>query len=99
VTGTVSKGKGVCCEAESEGSRKQNPDPTNRNRIEGRLSGVIQQWMEKPASHSDTMAVNPAGARRKATELTLGDLSHCPDEADYWDGNSLGWSERSQQRP
>jgi len=33
VTGTASLGKGAHREVGSEGSRKRNPDPTNRNRI------------------------------------------------------------------
>lgn len=31
--GVLAKDKGVRCEAESEGSRRQSPDLTNRNRI------------------------------------------------------------------
>jgi len=36
VVGTVSWRQGRCREAGSEGSRRQNPEPTNRNRIQGR---------------------------------------------------------------
>ena len=42
-TGTASLGKGARREAGSEGSRRQNPDPTNRNRIEGRHGGVTRR--------------------------------------------------------
>ncbi len=42
MTGTASQGKGVRRETESEGSRRQNSDPTNRNQIQVRSE-------EKPA--------------------------------------------------
>ena len=39
VDGTARLGQGVRREAESEGSRRQNSDSTNRNRIQGRPRG------------------------------------------------------------
>ncbi len=40
MAGTASLGKGAHREVGSEGSRRRNPDPTNRNRVEGRRGGV-----------------------------------------------------------
>jgi hypothetical protein len=99
VTGTASLGKGARREAGSEGSRRQNTDPTNRNRIEGRRGGVTRQWTGKPKSHPNTRAGKSGGARGKASRLTLGDLAACPDEPDYRGGNDAGRAERSQPRP
>jgi hypothetical protein len=69
MTGTASRSKGVRREAESEGSVKQNSDPTNRNRIEGQRSGVTRQWTRRPDSHPGTAGVNPAGAEGKRHDL------------------------------
>jgi hypothetical protein len=65
MTGTASRSKGVRREAESEGSVKQNSDPTNRNRIEGQRSGVTRQWTRRPDSHPGAVGVNPAGTEGK----------------------------------
>ena len=59
MTGTASRSKGVRREAESEGSVKQDLDPTNRNRIEGQRSGVTRQWTRRPDSHPGAAGINP----------------------------------------
>ena len=74
MTGTARLGKGVRREAESEGSRCRNSDPTNRNRIQGRRGWVTRQWTGTPDSHSDAHAGKSGGARGKEARLTLGDL-------------------------
>ena len=99
MTGTASRSKGVRREAESEGSVRQNSDPTNRNRIEGRHSGVTQQWMGKPNSHSERCGSKSGGDRGKETRLTLGGLCACLGDPDYCNGNGAGRVQRSQQRP
>jgi hypothetical protein len=99
MTGTASRSKGIRREAESEGSAKQNSDPTNRNRIEGQRSGVTRQWTGRPNSHPGAVGVNPAGGRGKEARLTLGGLCVCLGEPDYRDGNRAGGAQRSQQRP
>ena len=99
MTGTASRSKGVCREAESEGSVRQNLDPTNRNRIEGPRSGVTQQWMGMPDSHPERCGGKSGGDRGKETRLTLGGLCICLGEPDYGDGNGVGRMQRSQQRP
>lgn len=55
--------------------------------------------MEKPNSHSDTTGSKSGGDHVKVTELTLGDLTLCPDELDYQTGNRMGRGVRSQPRP
>jgi hypothetical protein len=99
MTGTASRSKGVRREAESEGSVRQNSDPTNRNRIEGPGGGVTQLWMGKPNSHPERRAGKSGGSRGKETRLTLGGLCICLDEPDYGDGDGGGGVQRSQQRP
>ena len=75
VTGTVSRRQGHYREVMSEGSPRQNPEPTNRNQIEGQRGGVIRHWTEKPGSHSDTRAGKSGSDREKDEHLTLGDLN------------------------
>jgi hypothetical protein len=41
-------GKGVGREAESEGSRRQNAGPTNRNRIRGGYAGREGRYLQSP---------------------------------------------------
>jgi hypothetical protein len=90
MTGTTSRSKGVHREAESEGSVRQNSDPTNRNRIEGLRGGVTQQWMGTPNSHPERCGGKSGGDRGKETRLTLGGLYICLDEPDYHNGNGVG---------
>jgi hypothetical protein len=99
VTGTASRSKDVRREAESEGSVRQNSDPTNRNRIGGLSSGVIQHWMEMPNSQPERCAGKSGGGRGKEARLTLGGLGICLEEPDYGNGNAAGRVRRSQQRP
>jgi hypothetical protein len=99
MTGTASRSKGVRREAEFEGSVRQNSDSTNRNRIEGQCSGVTQQRMGRPNSHSERYKGKSGGSRGKETRLTLGGLCICLEEPDYGDGNGAGRVQRSQQRP
>ena len=80
MTGTVSLGKGVRREAESEGSRWQNPDPTNRNRIQGHYGGVTRHGTGMPGSHPDTRRGKSGGDRWKEARLTLGGLGVCARE-------------------
>jgi hypothetical protein len=98
MTGTVSLGKGARREAGSEGSQRQNPDPTNRNRIEGRHGGVTRHWTGTPDSHPDTHGGKSGGDRGKEARLTLGDLGTCLPAADYQRGDAKGRVARSQQR-
>jgi hypothetical protein len=53
VNGTARLGQGVRREAESEGSRRQNSDSTNRNRIQGRSRRVTRQWTRMPDIHPE----------------------------------------------
>ena len=99
MTGTASRSKGVRREAESEGSVRQNSDPTNRNRIEGLRGGVTQPWMGTPNSHLERCGGKSGGDRGKEARLTLGGLCICLDEPDYGNGNGAGRMQRSQQRP
>jgi hypothetical protein len=99
MTGTARLGKGVRREAESEGSRSHNSDPTNRNRIQGRRGGVTRQWTGTPDRHPDTHAGKSGGNRGKEARLTPGDLPLGPDNPDYRPGNGMGDSDRSQPRP
>ena len=80
MTGTASLSKGVHREVESEGSLWQNSDSTNRNRIQGRRSGVTRQWTGRPDSHSDRCAGKSGGDRRKDVRLTLGGLWGCLED-------------------
>ena len=88
MTGTASPGKGVRREAESEGSRKQNSDLTNRNWIQGSHGGVTRPWTGRPGSHSDIRVSRSGEGRVTVTWLTLGGLRVCPGEPDYLAGNS-----------
>jgi hypothetical protein len=97
VSGTASLGKGVRREAESEGSRRQSQDSTNRNRIEGRRGGVTRQWTGMPDTHPDTRVGKSGEALAKEAWLTLGGLFACP--CDYLVGNGKGRAGRSQPRP
>lgn len=46
----LAKGKGVCREAESRGSRRQNLDPRNTNRIKGDRTWVSLHSKVKPVA-------------------------------------------------
>jgi hypothetical protein len=69
ITGTASRSKGVRREAGSEGSVRQNLDPTNRNRIKGLRSGVTRQRTGKPNSYPGAAGVNLAGTKGKRHDL------------------------------
>ena len=77
MVGTVSRRQGRHREVGSEGSPRQNLDPTNRNRIQGRRGGVIRQRTETPDNHSDTRGGKSGGDQGKALRLTLGGLFVC----------------------
>src|SRR3954453_12873385 len=65
VNGTARLGQGVRREAESEGSRRQNSDSTNRNRIQGRPRWVTRQWTRTPDLHSASVDGRSGEARGK----------------------------------
>lgn len=99
MTGTARLGKGARREAGSEGSRCQNSDSTNRNRIQGRPGGVTRQWTGTPESHPDTRAGRSGEARGTEPQLTPGDLRPRPGEPDHRVGDEAGQGRRSQPRP
>ena len=81
MTGTASQRQGRHREVRSEGSPRQNPAPTNRNRIRGRRGGVTRLLTGMPDSHSDTRGGKSCGDRGEDQRLTLGDLHRswaCP---------------------
>ena len=90
VVGTVSRRQGRCREAGSEGSRRQNPDSTNRNRIEGRRGRVTRQWTGMPDNHSDARVGKSGEGRGKESCLTLGDLQFCRDDPGYRGSDASG---------
>ena len=84
-TGIASQGQLRRREAGWGGSRRQTPERTNRNRIEGRCGGVSQPRMVRPDSRSDTALVNPAATGGRISVLprevsaSLGAVpSRCP---------------------
>ncbi|HRR10186.1 MAG TPA: hypothetical protein PLO56_15970 [Rhodothermales bacterium] len=60
--GVLAKGKGVRREAESEGSRRQSPDLTNRNHIQGHDAWASLPNKTKPDCCPERIVVNVAGA-------------------------------------
>ena len=80
MSGTASRSKGVHREVGSEGSVRQNSDPTSRNQIEGWLRGVTEPWMGRPGSHLERWEGKSGGSRGKETRLTLGGLWICEGE-------------------
>ncbi|MBK6996075.1 MAG: hypothetical protein IPH31_14540 [Lewinellaceae bacterium] len=54
----LAQGKGVHREVESEGSRRQNPGPTNRNHIQGHFARVSLQNKTKPYRCPERKVVN-----------------------------------------
>jgi hypothetical protein len=68
VTTTTSLRQGRLREEGSEGSQRQLCEPTNRNVIEGRVSGVSQHNMPKPNDPGDT--VNDAVVQGQFTFLS-----------------------------
>ncbi len=99
VNGTARLGQGVRRETESEGSRCQNSDSTNRNRIQGRPRWVTRQWTRMPSIHPEAWQGRSGEARAKDSTLNLGGLPFCEDDLRYRRGNTSRWSGRSQQRP
>ena len=95
----IAEGKGVRREAGSEGSRRRNAAPTNRNRIQGQ-----RPWGE-PAHCGDARKLPGRGGGKsggdcgKETGLTLGGLWVCPEAVDYSVSNGVGWVWMSQQTP
>ncbi len=69
------------------GSRKQNSELTNRNRIEGRCGGVTRHWTGTPESQTDTRIGKSGGDRAKDQRLTLGDLFRFRDDPEQVHGN------------
>lgn len=78
VTTTTSLRQGRLREKGSEGSRRQTCEPTNRNVIEGRVSGVSQHCMPKPLDPGDT--VNDAVVQGQFTFLSgeVCSMALCP---------------------
>jgi len=70
----IAKAKGVPREEESEGRRRQNPAPTNRNHIR-RYMGVRLLLKPKPDSCTEPCAVNGAEIRAEDCVLTRGGLT------------------------
>ncbi len=66
--GTTSQGQGRHREVGSEGSRRQNREPTNRNRIQGRYAGASGPRITKP--RYPRVQVNAAVVRGKITLLS-----------------------------
>ncbi len=88
---TTSQGQGRHREVGSEGSRRQNREPTNRNVIGGLASGASQHKMTKPIGSG--RRVNDAVVRGKRMSLS-GEI--CPtwrrDEGGArHEGRTLGW--------
>ena len=54
MTGTVSRRQLRHREVGWEGSRRRNPERTNRNRVAGRRGGITRQWTGMLDSHPDT---------------------------------------------
>ena len=70
----IAKGKGVPGDGESEGSRRQTSDLTNRNHI--RLQSRVRlQYKPKPNSCTESVAINMAGIRGKERASTRGGLA------------------------
>lgn len=67
VTTTTSLRQGRLREERSEGSQRQTCEPTDRNVIEGRVSGASQHHMPKPFDPGDT--VNDTVVQRQFTFL------------------------------
>jgi len=70
--GVLAKSKGVHREVESEGSWRQSPDLTNRNRIEGHLGWVSLQNKTKPDRCPERQGVNAAGTWDEGLRSYLG---------------------------
>ncbi len=68
-TGIVSPRQLRRREAGWGGSRRQNPERTNRNRISGRCDGVSPHGRVRPDSRSDIALVNPAAPGGKIRVL------------------------------
>ena len=68
VTTTTSLRQGRFREEGSEGSQRQICEPTDRNVIEGRVSGASQHRMTKPIGPGDT--VNDTVVQRQFTPLS-----------------------------
>ena len=58
----IAKAKGVRCEAESEGRRRQSSDPTNGNHVKPQVR-ARQLYKQKPNSCTESLAVNIVGIR------------------------------------
>lgn len=56
----IVESKGVSGNGESEGSRRQTLDATNRNLIQGLSAWVIEPEIKRPESHSEDRGVNQA---------------------------------------
>lgn len=65
--GTASQEQGRRREVRPEGSWRQKPDATNRNRIQGRVHRVNEHWIVTPHNHPEMVTVNPArpGGKRR----------------------------------
>ena len=70
----IAKGKGVRCEAESEGRWRQNSDPTNRNHVRSEARVRLRHKL-KPNSCTESLTVNMAGIRGKECVSTRGGLT------------------------
>lgn len=80
VCGTASQRQGRHREVGSEGSPRQNPDLTNRNRIQGRQGGVRRQRTPTPNTHRDTPGGTSGRDRATASRLIVGDLTSRRDD-------------------
>ena len=87
----IAKAKGVRREAESEGRRRQNSGPTNRNHVRPRAR-VRLPYKSKPKSCTESLAVNMAGIRVKECVSTRGDLT------DDTDGEDAGKPDKAMSR-
>ena len=74
----TAKAKGVRREAESEGRRRQNSGPTNRNHVRPQAWARLQR-KSKPNSCTESLVVNMAGIRGKERVSTRGELTDVED--------------------
>ena len=63
----IAESKGVHREVESEGSRRQKFDKTNRNLIQGLFPWVIELRIKTPDSYTEGKEVNQACRTERAT--------------------------------
>jgi hypothetical protein len=81
------------------GSRRQNGEPTNRNRIQGQCGGATRRGTGTPDTPSDHRTGRSGGCLGKVQCLTVGDLPSSPGEPEQGAGDGIRRSGRGQPRP